>query len=581
MSPTTLIKSFCRHDVYTQPSNFGVVVEVLTVRAPTLHRRNSPSKGRSPQCPSPHFRRLRGPGSSITLADSGSGLGSSSDSRSTLMLSASPVVPDVQTNSTLVTDPPAPPHGSPTVPEIQIEPTESPASAESGFKSKTRKPKKMNISTVKFHALGHYPSTIRFFGPSDLYSTEWGENFHRSPKAWFKSTSKKFVRKELSMHERRRNRLRKVKYILMTKGKSIEAQDLREQRLASRNPDIHHYIGTSKSAPVYLSQFSPSGSFGDDIGCLHFVRNLKAHLLPRFIRGLNPNLEGQALQDTIQALDWSNIVFKDDRLYTHKIMRIKYTTYDARRDEDIIHLDTPQCNVMFLDQSYSYKTPGHPFTYGKVVGILHAEVGYVGDVGRRGTQYIYQPIEFLWVRRYRVHPQTTDFDLDEAELLPIEEPNSHYFVDPLEVLRACHLVPNFQEGPKHGNGIGKSAVLDDGSDWNRYFVNRYEWGLGVGHTYAHRDATAANIQVQHDYGSVGSGTALQPEQRTSPVMAEYLCKAGLDPSLDGDEEMEDGQAGDDDHDEEDRDGEEDLHDVGYESEGERGFAMFGHYHRDY
>ena len=39
--------------------------------------------------------------------------------------------------------------------------------------AKTRRPKKMNIATVKFHALGHYPSTIRFFGPTDLYSTEW------------------------------------------------------------------------------------------------------------------------------------------------------------------------------------------------------------------------------------------------------------------------------------------------------------------------------------------------------------------------------------------------------------------------
>ena len=35
------------------------------------------------------------------------------------------------------------------------------------------RPKRLNISTIKFHTLGHYPSTIRFLGPTDLYSTEW------------------------------------------------------------------------------------------------------------------------------------------------------------------------------------------------------------------------------------------------------------------------------------------------------------------------------------------------------------------------------------------------------------------------
>ncbi|KAJ3527383.1 hypothetical protein NMY22_g9809 [Coprinellus aureogranulatus] len=523
----------------------------LTQPPPPLSEPTLPSQG-VPQSGEPRGTRA---------SDDNHGVEPDNPSRST---PASEAVPDKQIGSNQSTDPPPA------------------ATKEKGRKGKTtRQPKGMNISTVKFHALGHYPATIRLFGPSDLYSTEWGENFHRSPKAWFKSTSKKFVRKELSMHERRRNRLRKAKYLLLTKGKSIEAQDLREQRLASRNPDIHHYIGTSKSAPVYLSQFSPTGSFASDIGCLHFVRNLKQHLLPRFIRGLNPSLEGQALQDFIQSLDWSKIVLKDDRLYTHKIMRIKYTTYDARRDEDIIHLDTPQCNVMFLNQDYSYGTTEHPFIYGKIIGILHADVSYIGDIGRQGTQYFYHPIEFLWVRRYRIQPKAGDFELDQVELLPIEEQGSHYFVDPLEVLRACHLVPNFHEGPRYIDGIGKSTVADDGTDWKRYFVNRfvdrdtfmrYEWGLGVGHSYAYRDSTAANLHVQNTYGPTRSEAAL-PEQAFSIFTDEPRPDFPF-------EEVEDVQGddqGDDHSDEEDESGDEDeyLHDAGYESEGRRAFVMYG------
>jgi hypothetical protein len=37
----------------------------------------------------------------------------------------------------------------------------------------TRRAKKLNISTIKFHVLGHYPRVIRFFGPCDSFSSEW------------------------------------------------------------------------------------------------------------------------------------------------------------------------------------------------------------------------------------------------------------------------------------------------------------------------------------------------------------------------------------------------------------------------
>ena len=69
------------------------------------------------------------------------------------------------------------------------------------------------------------------------------------------------------MHERKRMRLKRVKYKLLASGKSAKAQELREQRLASRNPDIHHYIGTSKSAPVHLSQFHQTGNLSADVAC--------------------------------------------------------------------------------------------------------------------------------------------------------------------------------------------------------------------------------------------------------------------------------------------------------------------------
>jgi hypothetical protein len=196
---------------------------------------------------------------------------------------------------------------------------------------------------------------------------------------------------------------------------------------------------------------------------------LKQHLLPRFVAASKPNLDAQQLRKVIQAQEWSNVILKGDRFYSHKIMRIKYTTYNARRDEDIIHLDTDRCNVMLVNSEYSRGSSLHPFRYAKVIGILHAEVGYVGT----GETHEYRTTEFLWVRWYRVCPATTDLELDTAELLPLSDPESLGFIDPNDVLRACHMIPSFKSGMRYPDGKGTSTIAKDGTDWNKYFINRY------------------------------------------------------------------------------------------------------------
>lgn len=217
------------------------------------------------------------------------------------------------------------------------------------------------------------------------------------------------------------------------------------------------------------------------------MRNLKKYLLPRYVQLKRRNLDGQALEDFANRLDWANLTFKGDKLYSHKIMRLKYTTYDARRDEDVIHLDTDQCNLMLLKENYSPTSPpnrSQPFHYCKVIAMLHAEVGYAGNFGRSedGKDYTYYTMEFLWVRWYDVQEASDNLDLHQAVLRPIEEPGSHSFIDPLHALRACHIIPRFKDGLKYSDGVGKSKLVQDGSDWNRYYINRYEQSLNFAAT---------------------------------------------------------------------------------------------------
>lgn len=151
-------------------------------------------------------------------------------------------------------------------------------------------------------------------------------------------------------------------------------------------------------------------------------------------------------------------------------MRIKYTTYDARRDEDIIHLETNQCNIMVHNGDYAI--PAYPFRYGKVLGVLHAEVGYIGDIGRHSGDYLFRRLEFVWVRWYKLLSVSEDYDLEKVTLRPLNEPGSLGFIDPSDILRACHIIPRFDAGPVFQDGVGQSLLTQDKNDWKEYIVNR-------------------------------------------------------------------------------------------------------------
>ena len=129
---------------------------------------------------------------------------------------------------------------------------------------------------------------------------------------------------------------------------------------------------------------------------------------------------------------------------------------------------------------------------------------------------------------------------------------------------------------------------------------RYEWGLGVGHTYAHKDAKAANLQVQLAYGSSqdGLGQRLEPRCNTRKDSPEPDDRGeGVDGGDRGEGEGPDGVEGqlgsagqqDDDEDDDDEDGTDSesseydsddddgcsVHAPGYDSEAEKEYMLFG------
>lgn len=87
-------------------------------------------------------------------------------------------------------------------------------------------------------------------------------------------------------------------------------------------------------------------------------------------------------------------------------------------------------------------------------------------------------MEFLWVRWFDVVasvPAQTGWSsalLDELRFVSFTEKGAFGFVDPTNVLRACHIIPRFALGKVVNYGSRKSGCAGDESDWKVYFANR-------------------------------------------------------------------------------------------------------------
>jgi hypothetical protein len=96
----------------------------------------------------------------------------------------------------------------------------------------------------------------------------------------------------------------------------------------------------------------------------------------------------------------------------------------------------------------------------------------------------YQPIrmEFLWVRWYELMETGNGWEsrkLDRVRFPSVNEDDAFGFVDPLDVLRSCHIIPAFAWGKLRQDGMGLSRPARDSSDWVAYYVNRcvyHPWG---------------------------------------------------------------------------------------------------------
>jgi len=204
------------------------------------------------------------------------------------------------------------------------------------------------------------------------------------------------------------------------------------------------------------------------------VPKLKNHLLPRLQDLLKYEAPAQnaATAGGNDPEDYNHVFIKKDVMYRHKIAHINYTTYDVRRAQDVIHVDTLRCNVMVFNNPED--DDENPFSYARVIGIFHVNAILAGPEGI--VDHRPRRLEFLWVRWYRcvsaMHTWETG-KLDRIHFPPITDEDAFGFLDPRDILRASHITPIFALGQVHVDGIGLSKIAKDYQDWRFYYITRY------------------------------------------------------------------------------------------------------------
>ncbi|KAK7435190.1 hypothetical protein VKT23_019760 [Stygiomarasmius scandens] len=408
--------------------------------------------------------------------------------------------------------------------------------------------RRLNNQTVKTHALGDFPWAIKYFGTADGWDTRIGENLHQDVKEWYDRTNKRDHTAQIARHEKRTrvlNNLRRRNHLQHSKKIAIGIDQ--EEPLPFTNPEAKVHMATGKRFFLDLDEVEELSN--SDCALVQFVWKLKFHVLRK--------LYGENLEFCQEDLD--AVIFENNRIYRHKVVRINHTTYDLRRDQDSINPRT-HADIIALAPPENH----HPFVYGRVIGVFHANVRICQTNQLREIRH--QQIEFLWVRWLEYDSMFISGwkakRLPRIHFLHSDDPHAFDFIDPVDVIRGVHLIPAFDYGgtqdylPADSIARQYEAPTISGprevetDDWIYYYVNIFSdsdmamlfLGGGVGHQhlidYLKPFATEAGLdeQILPQYDSDGEEVPLRVDEIEQDIEAE-----NENHTSDADENMEHGE----------------------------------------
>ncbi|CAE6445387.1 unnamed protein product [Rhizoctonia solani] len=317
---------------------------------------------------------------------------------------------------------------------------------------------KLNLDTYKAHSLADYPWTVEEYGTTDSYSTQINELQNRKIKGQYARTNHRNIVEQMT-------RVGDITAVLedidtqlkWVRNKVTESTPLETNAGAvdSLLDGAAYSIGLkerSEDAIRGIPQWVASHQ--DDDATKFFIPQLKRHLLTRILGAQNrPNFDDSEL---------INLRFYQEQMWRHKTLGINYTSYDILRQQDPLNPSTSNRFIVLASSpTNNSESPNHPFIYAKILGIYHAKVIYKGQRPER--------MDF-------VHVRWLYYDYDHPD----------------DIVRACHLIPDFNRGTVADLLSGNRSLAHDDpdfGDWSRYYVGRFvdrdmlmrHLGGGIGH----------------------------------------------------------------------------------------------------
>ena len=189
-----------------------------------------------------------------------------------------------------------------------------------------------------------------------------------------------------------------------------------------------------------------------------FRRRLIDHLLAR-IKGTP--YDGDEHHFTDQDRD--KIIIDRNRIYEHKTIRFRSTTYDARRIEE--SAKPHKSNVMVLShEDGTDDHPAFPYWHARIIGIYHLMVRQKIDGGLTPPFRM----DVLFVRWFGFDSPDGQSgwrarQMHKVGFLPDTDVHgpAFGFLDPKEVIRLVHLIPDFASVKTNDLLSGESMAIPD------------------------------------------------------------------------------------------------------------------------
>ncbi|KAF5319789.1 hypothetical protein D9611_012833 [Ephemerocybe angulata] len=458
-----------------------------------------------------------------------------------------------------------------------------PANAPPPKSKPTRRIKELNLKTYKFHAMGDYVPFIRLFGTTDIFSTQIGELAHRLVKRLYALTNKRRIEKQIG------NRVRRIEQAKVASMRRLQQQKLlnvshrrdngaqaTEEGPSDGDRDLKYYVSASQNHPVDLATLIQSNH--DDPLFENFLPKLQDHILGRCI---GRDFDGDNHDDFTDE-ERNTVRIQGGRIYEVKTCQVNYTTYDNRRDYDVINPKTHP-DIMVLSQEDNKETS--PFWYARVIKVYHAKVTCTHRESRlRGAERM----QFLLVRWMGDEPDYA-FGFRRARLPKVgfvEHLGFAFgFLDPAQIVRGCHLIPAFDAGltlellPCWDTVARQHGPRN--ADYTNYYVNIFvdrdtvmrHYGGGIGHynqTGKAPDEDPSGLAAEEDPPAQADP---MEEDDPQPVLRRIPMLPGTGPLLEEDdnesasdtESSDDGRESDADDDDDERGSDEDIEDL-YQSD---------------